>query len=61
MEPEAAFKNRREAFLTSAFLSVIGMCQAGLRITGKKECSAPERGRLEKGAEERAAMGTDES
>lgn len=54
---EAAFKNRREVFLTSARLSVKGMCQAGLIMTGKKECGAPERERLEKSAEERAAVG----
>lgn len=59
VEPEAAFENRGEAFLKSAFLLVIGMCQAGLSITGKKEGCAPER-EAGKSAEERAAMGTDE-
>ena len=48
VEPEAAFENRGETFLKSAFLPVIGMCQAGLSITGKKEGCAPERERLEK-------------
>ena len=71
MDLEAAFKNRREDFLPSAFLSVNGMCQAGLIITGKKECSAPEgeggrgreegrrgeRRRLEISAEERGSSG----
>ena len=45
VEPEAAFENRGETFLKSAFLPVIGMCQAGLSITGKKEGCAPERER----------------
>lgn len=54
---QTAFKNRRDISLTSAFLSVNGMYRAGLRITGKTECSAPERQALEESAEERGSSG----